>query len=258
MKYQRFNQLQQFLKKIAINNTEEISLLESPTYLGKIINLNPGELVFMRYAPNSSSPVIKNLGQNQFFIFLNKMVKFKDFDYANIKVEGKEGWVAAPFIEYYDEDGRTIFKGIRNKEEIKKKLIPSSNVISPLPGTRITSGYGMRLHPIQKVRKMHKGVDLSAPEGSPILAPESGKILNIRPNNGGAGNTLYLAGSEGREWIFMHLSSFKAQKGDLVEQGQEIARSGATGRVTGPHLHLELKINGSHVDPASLISFPMK
>jgi len=258
MNYQRFNRFRQFLKKIANINTEEMPSVGSSFFLGKIINLNPGELLAMRYAPDSSSAIINKLSQGQEFYYLDKMVKFKDFNYANIEINDIKGWVAAPFIEYYDENGRTIFKGIRNKEEVKKKLTSSSNLISPLTGTRITSKYGMRLHPIQKVMKMHKGVDLSAPEGTPILAPENGKILNIRPNNGGAGNTLYLAGSEGREWIFMHLSSFKAQKGDLVEQGQEIARSGATGRVTGPHLHLELKINGSHVDPASLINFPMK
>lgn len=257
MNFQKFNRLQQFLK-IAENNTNEISSTESSIFFGKIINLNPGELLAMRYAPDSSSAIIDKLSQGQEFYYLDEMVRFKDFYYAKIETEKMKGWIASNFIEYYDEDGRVIFRGVRKKEEKKKKLSSSSNVISPISGTRVTSSYGMRIHPIQKIRKMHKGVDLRAAEGTQIVAPENGKITNIRPNNGGAGNTLYLAGSDGREWIFMHLSSFKVQKGDIVEQGQEIARSGATGNVTGPHLHLELKINGSHVDPLSVFSIPGK
>lgn len=255
----RIINLQKFLKKIAeVKLDEEISLNQPLRFSGKIINLKPGELLAMRSNPDSSSSIVDKLIQNQEFYYLNEMVKFKDFKYAKIEVDGLEGWVSSSFIEYYDENGSLVFRGMRKKEEIKKKISPSSNLISPIPGTQITSKYGMRFHPIQKRMKMHKGVDLRASEGTSIVAPENGKIVNLKPNNGGAGNTLYLAGAEGREWIFMHLSSFGVERGEMVEQGQEIAKSGKTGGVTGPHLHLELKINGSHIDPLSVISLPVR
>lgn len=248
-----------FLKKIAeVKLNEEIFLSESPDILGKIINLKPGEYLAMRSSPDSSSHIIERLSQGQEFTYLDEVVSFQNFDYLKIEVDGLEGWVSSSFVEYYDENGTVIFRGIRKTEDLKKKVAPSSSIISPISGSQITSKYGMRYHPIHKVMRMHRGVDLRAAEGTPILAPENGKVINIKPNNGSAGNTLYFSGSEGRVWIFMHLSSFSVKKEQVIKQGVEIAKSGKTGGVTGPHLHMELKINGSHVDPLSVISIPIR
>jgi len=170
------------------------------------------------------------------------------------------------YIEPFNTNRDSGRDSVKNKstfdyfsEYLEEEEIEDSNTLtSPISGGVITSKYGMRYHPIHKVMRMHRGVDLRAAEGTPILAPENGKVINIKPNNGSAGNTLYFSGSEGRVWIFMHLSSFSVKKEQVIKQGVEIAKSGKTGGVTGPHLHMELKINGSHVDPLSVISIPIR
>lgn len=248
----------QFLRKIAEVEMRDTSVDFSKKNIGKIINLSPEEMIILRSDPSPNSATISKVGLGEEIIYLGEKVDLQEYSYLKVEVDGKEGWISSSFIEYYDQNGNIIYKGKRNSKSSKKAIKPSSNIISPIPGTQMTSKYGMRFHPIHKKMKMHRGVDLTAKEGTPILAPESGTVVNLKPNNGGAGNTLYLAGAEEREWIFMHLSSFGVKKGDIVEQGQEIAKSGKTGGVTGPHLHLELKIGGSHVDPMSVLSISTK
>lgn len=129
----------------------------------------------------------------------------------------------------------------------------------------ITSEYGNRIHPIRKVQHFHEGVDFGAPRGTPILAPEAGYISAVIRNSPSAGNFITLRTLDGREWRFMHMDlidprsidayvSWQDAAGDqnkamLIPAGRQLGTVGATGGVTGPHLHLEYRINGVHSDP---------
>jgi len=125
----------------------------------------------------------------------------------------------------------------------------SGRFIRPVNGS-ITSRYGMRVHPIFRVRRMHYGIDFSAPHGTPILAADSGVVVEARYIRG-YGNTVIIDHGGGVATLYAHCSAILVSEGQQVQRGQVIARVGSTGYSTGPHLHFEVRINGDPVDPAA-------
>lgn len=118
----------------------------------------------------------------------------------------------------------------------------------------ISSGFGTRQHPVSGGRRMHHGVDIPVPVGTIVRAPEWSKVRRItRSDTGGLCLTLSHSG-EGRTTTFCHLLTLQVSKGDFVGEGRPVAFSGQSGRVTGPHLHLEHTEEGARVDPSYLIA----
>jgi len=118
---------------------------------------------------------------------------------------------------------------------------------------RVTSGFSYRrLHPVLGIRRPHLGADFGAPTGAPVVAIADAVVLSARYTAGG-GNTVALRHAGGYESRYLHLSAFGAgvRAGAHVSQGQVIGRVGATGLVTGAHLHYELLRNGTHVNPVA-------
>jgi len=166
-------------------------------------------------------------------------VKYGEIQYANLSVggidlplyrfdkEGKEG--------YFDKDGVSV----------KKTLMKT-----PVDGARVSSGYGMRKHPILGYGKMHKGVDFAAPVGTPVYAAGDG-VLEKVGRNGGYGNYIRLRHNSRLKTAYAHLHKFASgiSAGKRVKQGQVIAYIGTTGRSTGPHLHYEVLLNNKQVNP---------
>ena len=124
---------------------------------------------------------------------------------------------------------------------------------TPVDGARISSGFGMRFHPVLGYTRMHKGIDFAVPSGTPVMAAGAGTIQTERWENG-FGNFVLLNHGNGYATAYGHLSRFAAgvHPGSHVRQGQVIAYSGATGMATGPHLHYEIRINGVQVNPATV------
>ena len=118
----------------------------------------------------------------------------------------------------------------------------------PLEGSQLTSGYGMRTHPVLGSRRQHQGIDLAAPTGTPVYATADGLVgradwyssygLYISVNHGAAMETRYA-----------HLSRLAVTAGDFVKKGDVIGYVGSTGRSTGPHLHYEVRVEGVAVNP---------
>ena len=133
-------------------------------------------------------------------------------------------------------------------ESVRKDLLRT-----PLDVVRVTSGYGMRKHPILGYSKMHKGVDFAAATGTPILASGSGAV-EFAGKNGGYGNFIKIRHGGQYQTAYAHLSRFAKgiSKGDKVKQGQVIGFVGSTGRVTGPHLHYEVLVDGKNMNPMKL------
>lgn len=123
--------------------------------------------------------------------------------------------------------------------------------IRPSAG-RFTSGFGMRVHPITGRRRMHAGVDIAAPTGTPIRAAAAGRII-IAGYMGGYGYTVVVDHGGGYSTLYGHCSSLLVRVGQQVRQGQQIARMGSTGMSTGPHLHFEVRINGRPVNPRQYV-----
>lgn len=126
---------------------------------------------------------------------------------------------------------------------------------SPIAGVdmkaSLSSGFGMRKSPFSKVLKMHKGIDLKAKSGTPVLATADGKVI-YAGDDGGNGITVRLLHTDGYVTAYKHLSKHVVERGDRVILGQEIAAVGSTGLSTAPHLHYEVLKDDVPVDPLAL------
>lgn len=124
---------------------------------------------------------------------------------------------------------------------------------TPVEAARISSGFGMRGHPILGFRKMHRGTDFAAPTGTPIFAAGDA-VVSFAGMKGANGNFVRLRHDNGWDTLYLHMNTIAAgvAPGVRVAQGTQIGEVGTTGRSTGPHLHYEVHINGEAVDPQSI------
>ena len=150
-------------------------------------------------------------------------------------------------IAYQFDSYNSIEKLINNQEE-KLASIPAIQPVSNKELTRIASGFGMRIHPIYGIAKMHQGLDFTAPQGTPIYATGDGVVTQAGYNTGG-GNEVVINHGYGYETKYLHMVRIKARDGQRVKRGEVIGWVGNTGASTGPHCHYEVHINGNPVDP---------
>lgn len=132
------------------------------------------------------------------------------------------------------------------------KAFANSGLVYPLMAPRISSEFGMRKHPIRKVMRHHDGMDLAAPLGAQVRAIADGVVVYADPY-AGYGNLVVIMHKAGITTHYGHLSKIDVQPGKHVRAGQIIATVGSTGISTGPHLHLEVRINGEAVDPEIVV-----
>jgi murein DD-endopeptidase MepM/ murein hydrolase activator NlpD len=140
--------------------------------------------------------------------------------------------------EWFDSSGRSSRKSLMR---------------TPVEAARISSGFGLRGHPILGFVKMHKGTDFAAPTGTPIYAAGDAVVTFAGPK-GPNGNFVRLHHASGWDTLYLHMNRIAAglMPGLKVAQGQQIGEVGTTGRSTGPHLHYEVHIDGQPVDPMSI------
>jgi murein DD-endopeptidase MepM/ murein hydrolase activator NlpD len=138
----------------------------------------------------------------------------------------------------------------------KEKMLACFPAVQPIANKdlkRTASGWGFRIHPIYKVRKMHYGMDFSAPVGTPVYATGDGKITETsgsKRSRIGLGLNIKIDHGYGYETVYGHLNSFNVKRGQKVKRGDIIAYVGNTGGSTAPHLHYEVHKNGKRVNPA--------
>lgn len=126
----------------------------------------------------------------------------------------------------------------------------AAGLMSPVAG-RITSRFGSRTHPIFRYTRFHSGIDFGAGWGTPIVAAADGQVAGVGWN-GGYGRQVVIAHGGGIATTYSHMSSFAAEPGTPVRQGQVIGYVGSSGLSTGPHLHFEVRVRGRAVDPLSV------
>jgi len=145
---------------------------------------------------------------------------------------------AAEGIDYFDADGVSIRRSLMK---------------TPINGARLSSGFGMRRHPIQGYNKLHKGADFAAPRGTPIYAAGDGVIVK-QYRSGSYGNYIQIKHNGAWQTAYAHMNGFAdgMREGRTVRQGEIIGYVGSTGNSTGPHLHYEVLENGQAVDPMSI------
>ena len=170
----------------------------------------------------------------------------------------------------------TILSGVRSRQErlerINAQLEADSNQIqailsapsgglapsvgSPRGGGQlmwpasgpITSGFGYRIHPIFGTRTLHAGIDIGAAYGSSVWAADGGTVTFVGVMSG-YGNVVVVDHGGGLATTYNHLSAFSVSSGQSVSRGQQVGAVGCTGYCTGPHLHFEVRVNGTPVDP---------
>ncbi|UCH33677.1 MAG: peptidoglycan DD-metalloendopeptidase family protein [Armatimonadota bacterium] len=152
-----------------------------------------------------------------------------------------------------EADSRDIAAQIRRYQRTTGRSQYSTpwtgSFMRPVNGS-ITSGYGYRMHPILRVRKMHTGVDIAAAAGTPIRAADAGTVI-WSASRGGYGLCVIIDHGGGMSTVYGHCSRLAVRAGQAVSKGQAIGNVGSTGLSTGPHLHFEVRRNGSPVNPLS-------
>jgi len=163
-------------------------------------------------------------------------------------------------IAEYDadlEEHASVMRAIEDAIAAEKEQLAEANRIRydggmftwPAPSyVRISSEFGLRMHPTLGVEKYHDGLDMAAPGGSPILAAYYGKVVAAGYTNA-MGNYIIIDHGDSLYTIYMHASALYVSNGDYVTAGQKIAAVGSTGRSTGNHLHFGVRLNGSYVNP---------
>ncbi|MET4577553.1 M23 family metallopeptidase [Ottowia thiooxydans] len=137
---------------------------------------------------------------------------------------------------YYAFDGQSLRKAY---------------LLAPLEFSRMSSGFGMRTHPVLGYQREHKGVDYAAPTGTPVRTIGDG-VVEFAGVQNGYGNVIYVKHRNKSTTVYAHLSRISVKTGDNVMQGENIGAVGMTGIATGPHLHFEYRINNEPQDPAIL------
>lgn len=125
---------------------------------------------------------------------------------------------------------------------------PQNNVTEASSQLRVTSDMGWRKDPFTGEWKYHKGVDLAAAEGTPVLSAEPGTVI-FSGREKGYGNTIEVEGDDGIRIRYAHLRSLNVQSGEQIKRNQQVGEVGHTGRATGPHLHLEMSRGNRLIDP---------
>lgn len=155
------------------------------------------------------------------------------------------------------ETGREI-----QKEEITMEAVPKivergtkipPTYLKPISGGRLSSGFGRRTAPTKGASSYHKGIDWATPVGTAVMASSGGTVSKAGWGSG-YGYVVYIDHGDGRQTRYGHLSKILVKAGQKVSQGQKIALSGNTGRSTGPHVHFEILIGGSQVNPLKYLN----
>lgn len=193
-------------------------------------DVRPGdrfELVFERYYDDEGNTVRTG---DLLFVSLETRRGMREFYWFMAPGDSRADW--------YDAEGKSARRFLMK---------------TPINGARLSSGFGMRRHPILGYSRMHRGTDFAAPTGTPILAAGDGTVVRAGPY-GSYGNYVRVRHANGYETAYAHLSRFArgVRAGTRVRQGQVIGYVGTTGRSTGPHLHYEVLQRGRQMNPMTL------
>ncbi|HHY80752.1 MAG TPA: peptidoglycan DD-metalloendopeptidase family protein [Thermoanaerobacter sp.] len=190
------------------------------------------------------------------------------FEYQEMTdVKGNESrtYMALKGMEFYEDYSKldaVITREIKTssysgyKGKTKTIELSGGKLLWPVPSSyTVTSPFGMRFHPVTGTYKMHTGIDIAANTGDEIVAAADGVVITAAPY-GGYGNIVVIDHSGGISTLYAHNSQVLVKVGDVVKKGQKIALAGSTGTATGPHLHFEVRVNGTPVNPLRDINVP--
>jgi murein DD-endopeptidase MepM/ murein hydrolase activator NlpD len=202
--------------------------------------IHPGDTIEVLMTPNKTATKASKNKKSDKTLANAKPSDKRILSYAALTLRGKKHEIFrfdnGGSFAWYDASGKSI----------KKSLLAT-----PLNAAHITSGYGMREHPVLGYTKFHRGVDFAGAVGTPIMAAGDG-VVTFKGWKNGYGNFVTIKHNSTYETAYGHISKFgKIKVGGRVKQGQVIAYVGMTGMATGPHLHYEVRMNGDQVNPTA-------
>lgn len=214
--------------------------------LNNIKNRQEGTYKTM-FALESITPVLDNS-----YIFDNNIDEYNNHQY-NYLLENLWNETNKFKLELYSQS--IFLDSIQILTKDKEKMLEAIPIVWPLDRTKLrgkVGAFGYRFHPIQRVRKMHDGVDLSGPTGLPIYSTSNGKVV-VSGRESGYGLTVVVDHGYGYKTRYAHLNKIRVKKGQVVRRGEQIGDLGNTGRSTGPHLHYEVIYRNHHVNPINYL-----
>jgi len=154
-------------------------------------------------------------------------------------------------IRHFNET-ESAYDMLMIKGENRSEMLPAIPAIQPIENrnlTLIASGFGHRIHPIYKIPKMHKGIDFSAPVGTPVYATGDGVVKTVIRSGRGLGNQIIIDHGYGYTTLYASMDKLDVRQGAQVKRGDQIGTVGDTGLSVAPHLHYEIHMNGDPMNP---------
>ncbi|MDB5776833.1 MAG: peptidase [Herbaspirillum sp.] len=251
-------------------NGDRFQSMEAPAALERRIEMRSGEIRSSLFAATDAAQIPDAIASQMVEMFSTNVNFASDLrrgDHFNVVYEtfwhnGEPVRTGRVLAGEFVNDGQTYQSVWFNDPSSKQgggyygfdgKSLKKAFLKSPLPFTRISSGFSMRLHPILGKWKQHKGVDFAAPTGTPIRASGDG-VIDFVGQQTGYGNVIMIKHWSNYSTVYGHMSRFAAgiRKGEKVSQGDVIGYVGQTGWATGPHLHYEFRIANVPRDPMSV------
>jgi len=232
------------LKEVTINESLYKSAISSdipPNIIMQFVNLYGFDVDFQREIRNGNKIKI------YYEVFLDSKLNIRkagNIKFASLSLSKN----TYELYKYTTKDNNKFeFFNSTGKSAVKALMK------TPINGASLSSGYGLRKHPILGYDRLHQGVDFAAPTGTPIMAAGTGFIEKIGMN-GGAGNYIKIKHINGYKTAYGHMSKFASglKRGSKVTQGQTIGFVGSTGMSTGPHLHYEVIFNNKKINPMKM------
>ncbi len=162
---------------------------------------------------------------------------------------------------YIDKLERQIYLQSKSLDTLEKAAKAKEDLLQSIPsikpvrvdklnrGMSQMSGFGIRLHPIHKINKMHEGIDFAAPSGTAIQATGNGRIVKSETKSSGYGRYVIIDHGNGYQTLYAHMKEIKVRVGEKVKKGQQIGLIGSTGTSTAPHCHYEVRKDGKPINP---------
>jgi murein DD-endopeptidase MepM/ murein hydrolase activator NlpD len=182
---------------------------------------------------------------------INRYKELEGFENSRIVIETTEKLDQLRKQIYVQSKSFDDLIALAMRKEEMLRSIPAVMPISNKDLTRTASGFGLRIHPIYKIIKFHAGMDFTAPSGTEVYVTGDGTVASVISSKRGLGNHIIINHGFGYTSVYAHLDRFNVRAGQKVRRGDVIGFVGSTGLSLAPHLHYEIKLNGTNVDPVN-------
>lgn len=193
-------------------------------------------------------PISENI-RHQGFGGINDYADLEEYQSAELLIKSnRRSDILIKQLQFQKKSLDTLFVSVLKLNDSLLSM-PAILPVSPFGYHRLSSPFGVRVHPITGKKKMHDGVDFAGNIGKPVYATGNGVVITAQNSSTGYGNRIKIEHGFGYQTLYAHLQNILVEKGDTVYRGQQIATVGNSGISTGPHLHYEVIVNQYKKDP---------